>query len=61
MQIWSILNTKKAKKPQAKILTRKKPFSIQDLIQREIMEMEDLESEMRGEIDKRRGRFVRPE
>ncbi len=44
-------------KSKPKILTPKKPFSIQSLIQREIAQMEDLESEMRGEIDKRRGWF----
>ncbi|MFA6317354.1 MAG: serine protease [Elusimicrobiota bacterium] len=40
-----------------KILTPKKPFSAQDYIRKGMEEMEDLESEMRGEIDKRRGAF----
>ncbi|MBI5623003.1 MAG: trypsin-like peptidase domain-containing protein [Elusimicrobia bacterium] len=39
----------------AKILTPKKPFTIQDYIRKGMEEMEDLEDEMRGEIDKRRG------
>lgn len=44
-----------AKPSQAKILTPIKPFKAEDLIQKEISEMEDLEKEMQGEIEKRRG------
>ncbi|MBI5884315.1 MAG: trypsin-like peptidase domain-containing protein [Elusimicrobia bacterium] len=46
-----------AEEAQGKILTPKKPFDIQDYIKKGMEEMEDLESEMRGEIDKRRGAF----
>ncbi|MBI4678758.1 MAG: trypsin-like peptidase domain-containing protein [Elusimicrobia bacterium] len=42
---------------QGKILTPKKPFTIEDYIKKGMREMDDLESEMRGEIDKRRGAF----
>ena len=45
-----------APKPsRAKILTPVKPFKTEDLIQKEISEMEDLGKEMQGEIEKRRG------
>lgn len=44
-----------AEEVQGKILTPKKPFSIQDYIKKGMEEMEDLESEMRGEVEKRRG------
>jgi len=44
-----------AKPAQSKILTPVKPFKAEDLIQKEISEMEDLEKEMQGEIEKRRG------
>ena len=44
-----------AKPSQAKILTPVKPFKAEDLIQKEISEMEDLEKEMQGEIEKHRG------
>jgi len=40
-----------------KILTPVKPFRAEDLISKEISEMEDLEKEMQGEIDKRRQNF----
>ena len=39
---------------QPKILTPVKPFKAADLIEKEISEMEDLEKEMQGEIEKRR-------
>ncbi len=47
----------KAPPPPAepRILTPKKPFRIDDLIEREIGEMEDLEKEMKDEIQKRAG------
>ena len=41
--------------PKTAILTPKKPFKIQDLIAREIAEMEDLEAEMKDEVRKRTG------
>jgi hypothetical protein len=44
-----------AKPSQAKILTPIKPFKTEDLIQKEISEMEDLGKEMEQEIEKRRG------
>ena len=43
-----------AKPSQARILTPVRPFKAQDLIQKEISEMEDMEKEMQGEIQKRR-------
>ncbi|MFA6003088.1 MAG: serine protease [Elusimicrobiota bacterium] len=42
---------------QPQILTPVKPFKAEDLIEKEISEMEDLEKEMQGEIDKRRSQF----
>ncbi|MBI5209004.1 MAG: trypsin-like peptidase domain-containing protein [Elusimicrobia bacterium] len=44
-----------AEEMKGQILTPKKAFSIDDMIAKEIAAMEDLEGEMRGEIDKRRG------
>jgi serine protease Do len=44
-----------AKSAQAKILTPIKPFKAEDLIQKEISEMEDLGKEMEHEIENRRG------
>lgn len=41
--------------PPATILTPARPYKIEDLIAKEIKEMEDLESEMRREVERRRG------
>ena len=47
-----------AAKPQ--ILTPIKPYKIEDTIKKAMAEMEDLEKEMQGEIDRRRGSFGTP-
>ncbi|MCX5794385.1 MAG: serine protease [Elusimicrobia bacterium] len=44
-----------AKPSKAKILTPVKPFKAEDLIQKEISEMEDMGKEMQDEIEKHRG------
>ncbi|MBI4677974.1 MAG: trypsin-like peptidase domain-containing protein [Elusimicrobia bacterium] len=43
-----------AKKVAKEVVSESKPFSREDVIAQAIKEMEDLESEMRGEVDKRR-------
>ena len=47
-------HAKPAEPPKARILTPVKPFKAEDLIEAEISQMEDMEKEMREEIDKRR-------
>ena len=44
-------------RPQAKILTPKKPFNAESLIEREIRMMEEMEMDMREEVNKRRHLF----
>jgi serine protease Do len=46
-----------ARPAKAKILTPVKPFKTEDLIDKEISAMEDLEKEMQGEIEQHRGQM----
>ena len=45
----------------AKMVTPARPYKIEDVIEKEMAEMEDLEKEMRQEIEKRRGGLNAPE